>query len=132
MVIQKIYTKISNNILNKLSMEKTKDEKIGLVKELMEKLGVTSQEMIFALGEDKAKPCSKRKLVIGENVCVGMFWYYDNTFSFDLIEHKVVKAVVEYIDDEYVALLIALSQYERIDIDAKVKEHIAKNILKKG
>ena len=38
----------------------------------------------------------------------------------------------EYIDDEYVALLIALSQYERIDIDAKVKEHIAKNILKKG
>ena len=81
---------------------KSKKKKIALVKELMEKLGVTSQEMILALREDEVKPCPKNKLIKGVNVCVGMFWYYDNTFSFDLIPHKVVKAVVEYIDDEYI------------------------------
>ena len=82
-------------------MRKTKDKKISLVKELMEKLGVTPQEMISALKSEIVKT-PKQKLVKGINVCVGMFWYYDNTFSFDLVPHKVVKAVVEYIDDEYI------------------------------
>lgn len=40
-------------------------------------------------------------------------------------------ALSDIIDPHYVALLIALSQYERIDIDAKIKEHIAKRILEK-
>lgn len=34
----------------------------------------------------------------------------------------------EYIDENYVALLIALSQYEKVDFDAKIKLHIANNI----
>ena len=34
----------------------------------------------------------------------------------------------KYIDDEYVALLIALSQYEKVDFDTKIKLHIANNI----
>ena len=79
--------------------EDEKKRKIGLVKGLMQKLGVTPQEMINELRADLIKDATK--LIKGETVCVGMFWYIDNTFSYDLLP-KPIKAVVEYIDDEYI------------------------------
>ena len=82
--------------------EKSKKEKIGLVRELMQKLEVTPQEMISALNAEMMITHPKPKLIKGDNVCVGMFWYYDNTFSFGLIPNKAIKAVVEHIDDEFI------------------------------
>lgn len=35
-----------------------------------------------------------------------------------------------YIDENYVALLIAMSQYEKIDIKSKIHEHIRKKLSK--
>lgn len=34
----------------------------------------------------------------------------------------------EYIDENYVALLIALSEYEKVDIGAKIKAHLVHNL----
>lgn len=34
----------------------------------------------------------------------------------------------KYIDENYVALLMTLAQYEKIDFDAKIKAHIVHNI----
>lgn len=36
----------------------------------------------------------------------------------------------KYIDPNYVALLIALSEYEEVDITAKIREHILHNATK--
>lgn len=54
------------------------------------------------------------------------------------IERKELQEIIdgyetlaEVIDPHYVALLIALSQYEDVDIYAKVNEHIIENLLKK-
>ena len=82
--------------------EKSKKEKIGLVRELMQKLEVTPQEMVAALNAEMLRTRPRQKLVKGENVCVGMFWYYDNTFSFGIIPNKQIKAVVEHIDNEFI------------------------------
>ena len=83
-------------------MNKSKQEKIDLVKDLMKELGVTPQEMISALNEEMRRTRLKPRLIKGDSVCVGMYWYYDNTFSFDIIPDKMIKAVIEYIDDEYI------------------------------
>lgn len=37
----------------------------------------------------------------------------------------------EFIDENYVALLMTLSQYEKVDIEAKIKAHIVHNIQDK-
>lgn len=37
----------------------------------------------------------------------------------------------KFIDENYVALLMTLSQYEKVDIDAKIKAHIVHNIQDK-
>lgn len=37
----------------------------------------------------------------------------------------------EYIDENYVALLMTLAQYEKVDFDAKIKAHIVHNIQNK-
>lgn len=34
----------------------------------------------------------------------------------------------EYIDENYVALLLALSEYEEVDIGAKIKAHLIHNV----
>lgn len=34
----------------------------------------------------------------------------------------------EFIDENYVALLMALQQYEKVDFDARIKAHIVHNI----
>ena len=81
--------------------ETNKQKEIGLVRELMQKLGITPQEMIASLNAEMLMLRPKQKLIKGETVCVGMFWYCDNTFSYGLLP-KPIKAVVEYIDEEYI------------------------------
>ena len=64
---------------------KTKEQKLALVDELVVNLGLTRDEVIDYFIGLKIKP--------------GMFWYDDDTFSFERTASKKIKAVVELVED---------------------------------
>lgn len=72
-------------------MKKTKQEKIGLAKKQVKEPRLNYPK--------RTKPDSSETKV---NVKEGMIWYHDDTFSFELIVGKQVKAVVELVEDGYV------------------------------
>lgn len=49
----------------------------------------------------------------------------------DAYLEKHYGALREFIDENYVALLMTLAQYEKVDFDAKIKAHIVHNIQNK-
>ena len=80
-------------------MSTLKENKLAQVDELIIKLGLTRDEEVdyFAqspLVKDDKKSCFKISI---ERVKAGMFWYEDDTFSFERIADKKIKAIVELV-----------------------------------
>ena len=77
---------------------KTKEQKLAQVDELVLKLGLTRDEVIdfFSKLPPVKEPQKSRPKIDITQVKVGMIWYEDDTFSFDILPKKI-KAVVELV-----------------------------------
>ena len=76
----------------------TKKKKLAQVDELVLKLGLTRDEVIdfFSKLPPVKEPKKSRPKIDITQVKVGMIWYEDDTFSFDILPKKI-KAVVELV-----------------------------------
>ena len=76
----------------------TKKKKLAQVDELVLKLGLTRDEVIdfFSKLPLVKEPKKSRPKIDITQVKVGMIWYEDDTFSFDILPKKI-KAVVELV-----------------------------------
>ena len=70
----------------------TKEKKLAQVGELIEKLGLTGKEVVNYLNN-----LPQMNNIDISQIQVGMFWYEDDTFSFQRMVDKRIKAIVEWI-----------------------------------
>lgn len=86
-------------------MNISKESKLALVDELIAKLGLSRDEVIDYLTKSpflvKVDIKSYPKINIGQ-VTAGMFWFEDDTFSFERIIAKKIKAVVEQVSHDII------------------------------
>ena len=80
---------------------KTKEQKLAQVYELVENLGLTRDEVVdyFTKLPSVKKPKKSQLPIDITQVEIGMFWYEDDTFSFDRITNKKIKAIVELVEN---------------------------------
>lgn len=83
---------------------KTKKKRLAQVDELVKNLGLTrdddkkSQPKSLSTEDDK----KSQSVVDVTQAEVGMIWYEDDTFSFDRLPNKKIKAVVELIENNII------------------------------
>ena len=82
-------------------MNEEKKKKLAQVDELVKSLGLTGEEVVDFFNKlPPVKETKKSRLVSDiTQVKVGMIWYEDDTFSFDRITGKKIKAVVELVEN---------------------------------
>ena len=85
-------------------MNEEKKKKLAQVDELVKSLGLTREEVVDFFNKlPPVKETKKSRLAIDiKQVEVGMIWYEDDTFSFDRITGKKIKAIVELIEDDII------------------------------
>jgi hypothetical protein len=76
-------------------MNEEKKKKIAQIDELIESRDIPREDVIKHLQSTPTAIKVFSKTVYA-NIKQGMFWYSDNTFSFDKIPNKKVKAIVEF------------------------------------
>lgn len=79
----------------------TKEQKLAKVDELVKNLGLTNYEVVDYFSKipsvsEVKEPQSKIDIC---QVKPGMFWYEDDTFSFDRTTDKKIKAIVELVEN---------------------------------
>ena len=79
----------------------TKKKKLAQVDELVVNLGLTRDEVVdyFTKLPSVKKPKKSQLPIDITQVEIGMFWYEDDTFSFDRITNKKIKAIVELVEN---------------------------------
>ena len=79
-------------------------EKLALIDELIKCLGIPREEVIkhWTASMTNAPENEVFTKTDYPNIKPGMFWYEDDTFSFDKIKGKKIKAIVELVEDGFV------------------------------
>ena len=81
-------------------MNEEKKKKLAQVDELVKSLGLTREEVVDFFNKLPPVKETKKSWLATDitQVKVGMIWYEDDTFSFDRITGKKIKAVVELVE----------------------------------
>ncbi len=84
---------------------KTKEQKLAQVDELIKCLDIPHEEVIKHWQTASMTNAPANEVFTKTdypNIKPGMFWYEDDTFSFDKIKGKKIKAIVELVEDGFV------------------------------